>query len=120
MVSVVTHLPAAEVRRYAHEVERVLVPGGTLLLTTFTLDRDGPPKSGDPRLKFTRLAEGEPEWVADRANPTGAVGFDDGFIEEVASAAGMTVRRKSLGSWSGRTAPHYQDIFVIEKNRSGR
>jgi SAM-dependent methyltransferase len=121
MVSVVTHLPAAEVRRYAHEVERVLVPGGTLLLTTFVLDRDGPPKSGgDPRLKFTRRAEGEPEWVADRENPTGAVGFDDGFIEEMARGAGMAVREKSLGSWSGRSARHYQDIFVIEKGRSGR
>jgi SAM-dependent methyltransferase len=114
MISVATHLPAAELRRYAAETARVLSPEGTLMLTAFVMTRnpEPAPRNRDPRLDFKRTGDG-PEWHVDAANPMGAVAFDDGVIEEIVDAAGLEVRRKSLGTWRGRPAPHYQDIFII-------
>jgi SAM-dependent methyltransferase len=121
LVSVATHLPAAELARYFDEVARVLAPGGRLMLTAFVMTRnsDPPPKTRDPRLNFTRSgATGE--WHADAANPLGAVAVDDGVIEEAADAADLEVRRKTLGHWRGRPAAHYQDIFIIGEKRGRR
>ncbi|MEJ0011729.1 MAG: class I SAM-dependent methyltransferase [Bauldia sp.] len=114
LISVATHLPAAELRRYAVETARVLAPGGTVMLTAFvmTLNSDAPSRTRDPRLDFKRV-EGGPEWHVDKVNPLGAVAFDDGLIEEVVDAAGLEVRRKSLGRWRGRPSAHFQDIFII-------
>ena len=113
LISVATHLPAAELRRYAAETARVLAPGGAVMLTAFVMTHgpDGP-RTRDPRLDFKRFENG-PEWHVDKVNPLGAVAFDDGLIEEVAAAAGLEVRHKSLGRWAGRPSAHFQDIFVI-------
>jgi SAM-dependent methyltransferase len=121
MISVATHLPASELRRYAAESARVLAPGGTLMLTAFVMTRnpDPTPRSRDPRLNFIR-AEGGPEWHVDAVNPLGAVALDDGVIEEIVDAAGLEVRRKSLGHWRGRPAPHFQDVFVIGHKQARR
>jgi SAM-dependent methyltransferase len=115
MISLVTHLTAAETRRALSETARILAPGGTLLLTAFVIDG----KATDARLKFERHGT-TPEWYADLAAPMAAVGFDDGFIETSAKAHGLTVRIKRRGHWSGRKADHYQDLFVIEKRVSDR
>lgn len=114
LISVATHLPIAELRRYAAEVARVLAPGGTVFLTAFVMTRnpDPPPRTRDPRLDFKR-SETAPQWYVDAVNPLGAVAFDDGVIEEMLYEANLEVRRKSLGSWRGRPAPHFQDIFII-------
>jgi SAM-dependent methyltransferase len=113
MISVATHLPATELRQYAAETARVLAPGGSLLLTAFVIanNPDAQP-ARDPRLDFKRTGAG-PEWYVDKVNPLGAVAFDDGAIEEIAASAGLAIRWKSLGRWSGRPAAHFQDIFVI-------
>jgi SAM-dependent methyltransferase len=111
MVSVLTHLPAVEVRRYAGEVTRLLKTGGVLFATAFVAGVAGEKK---PRLAFTRAGEG-PEWFADATAPLGAVAFDDGFVEETFAAAGLRLRRRLIGNWRGRPASHYQDLFVFEK-----
>jgi ubiquinone/menaquinone biosynthesis C-methylase UbiE len=115
MISLVTHLTASEARRVIGETARILVPGGTILLTAFIIDG----KAVDPRLKFERNGI-SPEWYADQATPMSAVAFDDGFIETSAKAHGLAVRLKRRGNWSGRKAGHYQDLFVIEKRVSER
>lgn len=118
LISVATHLPAAELAHYFHEIARVLAPGGTLMLTAFVMMGDGSPmsKTSDPRLNFVRSGETR-EWHSDSSNPLGAVALDDGLIEEIAGAAGLAVRRKSFGHWRGRPAAHYQDIFIIGKKQ---
>ena len=121
MISVATHLPAAEVRRYAYEAARVLAPGGRLMLTAFVIEEGFDPEAPghDSRLRFTRRADG-PEWQAHPGQSLAAVAFSDGVIETLAATAGLVVRSKALGSWRGRPAPHFQDIFVIEKGKSDR
>lgn len=113
MISVATHLPVPELRHYAAETARVLAPAGTILLTAFVMAQNPEAqRSRDPRLDFKRVDDG-PEWHVDKVNPLGAVALDDGTIEEIAAAAGLEVKRKSLGRWSGRPAAHFQDIFII-------
>jgi SAM-dependent methyltransferase len=113
MISLVTHLTAAEVARSFAEASRVLAPGGTLMVTAFVMDRDGKRTAVDPRLQFAR--GNGPEWYADPAAPMSAVALDDGFIEATAEAAGLSVRRRFPGHWSGLPAAHFQDLFVIQK-----
>lgn len=120
MISVVTHLPAEEVARYASETARVIAPGGTLMLTAFVMEKDGR-ANGMPaaRLKFKRA--GGVEWHAIETSPLSAVGFDDGFIETTFMDAGFTLRRRLLGNWRGGSPDnHFQDIFVFERRRAGK
>ena len=114
LISVATHLPASELQRYAHEVARVLAPGGTTMLTAFVMVPNPAAAfdNGATRLNFARNGETR-QWHIDAANPLGAVALDDGVIEDITQAAGLEVRRKALGHWRGRAAAHYQDIFII-------
>ncbi len=111
MISVLTHLPAPEVRQYAKEVARVLAPKGRVFITAFVA---GAGAGGKPRLTFMRSRKG-PEWHTDAGSPLAAVAFDDGFIETAFEEAGLRLRHRQLGHWRGAPAPSYQDIFVFEK-----
>ncbi len=119
MVSVATHLPADELTTYVREIARTLAPSGKLFLTAFVLDAAAIRAEGrDARLGFAREGDG-PCWFANPQAPLAAVGFDDGFIDDVLRAAGFDIALKSLGHWRGGPAAHYQDIFVAVK-RGGR
>ncbi len=119
MVSVATHLPADELATYLREISRVLAPSGKLFLTAFVLDeRARTPDGRDARLGFARDGEG-PCWFANPQAPLAAVGFDDGFIDELLHTSGFDIGLKSLGHWRGVSAEHYQDVFVAMK-RGGR
>ncbi|MEP9375614.1 class I SAM-dependent methyltransferase [Aquabacter sp. CN5-332] len=120
MTSVATHLMPAELTVYAREIHRVLAPGGRLFLTAFVVDASALDGQGrDPRLGFERAGEG-PCWHADKDAPLAAVGFDDGFIDGLLLDAGFRIERKSLGHWRGRSAAHYQDVFVAVRSGGER
>lgn len=115
MVSVVTHLPPAEVIVYAREAFRVLAPGGRLFITNFMMDESAQaPGVKDPRCDFKRSGDG-PDWYIDQATKYGAVAFDDGWLESVLTQAGFRIALRSLGHWRGTRAAHYQDIIVATK-----
>lgn len=115
MVSVATHLPADELVRYVREISRVLAPSGKLFLTAFVLDEVARTAEGrDARLGFARDGEG-PCWFANPEAPLAAVGFDDGFIDDLLRSCGFDIALKSLGHWRGVPADHYQDLFVAVK-----
>jgi ubiquinone/menaquinone biosynthesis C-methylase UbiE len=114
MTSVVTHLPDEEVSVYLREVARVLAPGGRLFMTAFVVDKtaaENPLKKRDTRLGFQRYDQG-PCWFVPELPPLAAVGFDDGFLDQALTRAGLSVFNKSLGHWRGVPADHYQDIFI--------
>lgn len=116
MVSVATHLPPPEVEAYAREIARVLAPAGRLFMTAFVMDETAlaSREARDSRLDFAPGADRR-AWHADPQAPLGAVAFEDGFIDGVLGAAGLSILRKSLGHWRGAPAVHYQDIFIAEK-----
>lgn len=115
MVSVVTHLPPAEVITYAREVARTLAPGGRFMVTSFVMDeiaRLG--LRADQPYKFIRKDNG-PDWYIDPSAPYGAVAFDDGWLQQVLEGAGLDVGVYSPGHWRGTPSAHFQDILVATK-----
>jgi len=122
MTSIVTHLPPDEVLVYLSEIGRVLKPGGRLFMTAFAVDPFAAANETgrrDPRLPFSREGDG-PCWFVPDLPPLAAVGFDDGFLDAALGRAGLTTTLKSLGSWRGQAADHYQDIFVAEYRGGAR
>lgn len=113
MVSVATHLPAREITAYAREVMRLLAPGGRLFLTAFLVKADDPARP-TARPRFI-AGEEAGTWIADPAAPLGAIGFDDGAVQEILSGAGFEIRRVSFGHWRGIESTHYQDIIIAAK-----
>lgn len=113
MVSVATHLPTSEITAYAREVMRLLVPGGRLFLTAFLVAADDPER---PNAR-PRLFKGEKPgtWIADPAAPLGAIGFDNGIIQDILKNAGLEIHRVSLGHWRGIESGHYQDVIIAVK-----
>jgi SAM-dependent methyltransferase len=116
MISVATHLPAAEIDRYAAEAARLLVPGGRLLLTAFVIDADAQGRSATWRLKFARKGD-TPEWHMNAEHPLAAIAFDDGLIDRIFAGHGLVVLRRLPGHWSGWPTANFQDMFLIGKAR---
>jgi SAM-dependent methyltransferase len=113
MVSVATHLPAREITAYAREVMRLLVPGGRLFLTAFLVGPEDPSRPA-ARPQFIN-GEEDGTWIADPAAPLGAIGFDDGIVQDLLRGAGLEIQQVSLGHWRGIESTHYQDIILAAK-----
>ncbi len=117
LVSVLTHLGARELTRYAGEVARLLAPGGRCFATAFLLN---PPartclRGGLSRLAFAADDPG-PELHADPAAPMAAVAFDEDFLLEKFFRHGLVRRTAPVyGHWSGRTSASFQDLCVFER-----
>lgn len=109
-ISVFTHLPEAQCRRYFAEAMRCLAPGGRAYFTTFLPERAAPGSDyslthviGAARLE--RLEE-----------PDLAVGYSRNFWEALAAEHGAVVETVLLGSWAGtRNLPDYQDVIIFRK-----
>jgi SAM-dependent methyltransferase len=113
MTSVVTHLPANEIAAYAREVMRLLAPGGRLFLTAFLVDSADLTRP-NARPRFLK-GEASGTWIADPAAPLGAIGFDNGIVQDILKDAGLEIRRVSFGHWRGIDSTHYQDVIVAVK-----
>jgi SAM-dependent methyltransferase len=113
MVSVATHLPADEIAAYAREVMRLLAPGGRLFLTAFlvTAEDTSRPTARPQFLKGERAGT----WIADPTAPLGAIGFDNGIVQDILTDAGLQIRCVSFGHWRGIESTHYQDVIVAIK-----
>jgi SAM-dependent methyltransferase len=117
LVSVLTHLGEAALRRYAREIGRVLAPGGRCFATAFLLNR--PSRSGIARGAARPAFPDAPEAKvlhADPAAPLAAVAFDEDLLLACFLEAGLRRRRPAAyGSWSGREhGVSFQDICVFE------
>ena len=113
MVSVATHLPAKEITAYAREVMRLLAPGGRLFLTAFLVEADDLSRP-TARPRFLK-GEEDGTWIADPAAPLGAIGFDNGVVQDILKRSGLEIQRVSFGHWRGIESTHYQDIIIAVK-----
>ncbi|MGE0745997.1 MAG: class I SAM-dependent methyltransferase [Rhodospirillales bacterium] len=117
MTSLMTHLPAAEMARYAAETARVLRPAGRCFATFFLMNVEARAHlaRGAARLPFPPDAAG-PEHHASAEVPTSAVAFDEGFVAETFAQAGLVLARPPVyGHWCGRSAAPFQDICLFGK-----
>jgi SAM-dependent methyltransferase len=113
MVSVATHLPAREITAYAREVMRLLVPGGRLFLTAFLVSSEDLVRS-TARPRFLKGGDSG-TWIADPTAPLGAIGFDNGIVQDILKDAGLQIHRVSFGHWRGIESTHYQDVIIAMK-----
>jgi SAM-dependent methyltransferase len=117
IVSVLTHLEAAEVGHYAREVARLLAPGGRCFATAFLLN---PParaalRAGGGALPFDPSDPG-PVLYADPAAPSAAVAFEEDALLDLFARAGLRRRPGAVyGAWSGRASPVFQDLCVFAR-----
>jgi SAM-dependent methyltransferase len=116
LVSVITHINGAVLTNYAHEIARLLAPGGRCFATAFLMN--GPARSalrtGAGRLPFNPEDDG-PELHADPEAPMGAVAFDEDFLLEKFMRFGRLRHRPAVyGGWSGRPSAVFQDISIFE------
>ncbi|WP_439578548.1 class I SAM-dependent methyltransferase [Elioraea sp.] len=118
LVSVLTHLDRAAVRRYAAEIARVLAPGGRCFATAFLLN--GPARAGIATGSARPAFPDRPEETvlhADPEAPLAAVAHDEDALLASFLAAGLRRRRPAAyGTWSGRKGgASFQDICVFER-----
>jgi len=116
LTSVVTHLAEVEVRAYASEIARLLVPSGRCFISTFLMNepaRDAL-RRGRGRLPFDPEGRG-PEHHAFAERPLAAVAYDEDALLAIFFRAGLRRRRPVYyGHWSGRSLPDFQDICIFE------
>jgi len=110
MVSVATHLPASEIAAYTSEIMRLLAPGGRLFLTAFLVDAADLSRP-NARPKFLK-GNAPGTWIADPAAPLGAIGFDNGIVQDILRKSGLQIQQVSFGHWRGTESAHYQDVII--------
>lgn len=106
--SLFTHLIREDTESYLHEIGRVLRPGGITLNTFFLLNSTSlaTVDSADVRMDLPHVVSNEPLIrVKDPARPEAIIAFDESFIRDCHTNAGLAVSDPvRYGSWSGRTS----------------
>jgi SAM-dependent methyltransferase len=116
LISVLTHINGNILLNYAHEIARLLAPGGRCFATAFLLNEPARAalQEGHGRLPFDPESA-ESELYADPAAPMAAVGFDENFLlEKFLRFRLKRLRPAVYGCWSGRSSNVFQDICIFE------
>ena len=117
MISVVTHLDAAAITRYASEASRLLAPGGRCFATAFLMNEPARASlaSNAGLLEF-KANENGPFYYAIPEAPLAAVAYDEDYLLELFFRHGLRRRAPGIyGNWSGRVGDSFQDICIFEK-----
>ena len=113
LTSVFTHMLANDTRHYLGEIERLLAPGGRVLMTAFLLDQASREAIEAGRADFTFAGELDGCYAEREDIPEAAVAYDRAAFEAMAAAAGLTVSRSHSGSWRGLEGVTYQDVLIL-------
>jgi len=115
MTSVATHLPYGEFEHYLRQARSVLQPDGRVLVSAFVLDDETEwlARTRPDVRRFVHHRELDC-WVADPANPLGAVGIPLPSFQALVQRAGLRLDQLHPGAWSGRRPwLSYQDVAVL-------
>lgn len=114
--SVFTHMRPPEVSNYLKEVSRLLSDKGRCLATFFLLNEEQARLANDG-LNTLPFDYGEGVWrYRYEHSPESAAAYDESFVRQTIDEHGLTLKRVSYGSWTGRKdGLSYQDVLLIEK-----
>jgi SAM-dependent methyltransferase len=115
--SVFTHMLPRDVTLYLKEFSRILKPSGRVFVSVFLIDDDVLAGFGPTSyITIAHLVESGC-YVHDIEQPTHAVGYRIGKLEELMGHAGLRLAREPLpGSWSGRPkTAGGQDTLILAK-----
>ncbi len=117
LTSVFTHMLPAGVERYMEEIARVLAPGGRCLVTFFLLNDESRRLIGQGHSTQVFVDFEPPCAVVYPANPEAAVAYEEPWVLERLSKAGLRPRLPlHYGNWCERDAfTSYQDIVVADR-----
>jgi ubiquinone/menaquinone biosynthesis C-methylase UbiE len=122
LMSVFTHMLAADVQHYVSEIYRVLKPRGRCFATFFLVNEESTRLMDDGESSMTFKHQIGAAWIANRAVPEMSVAYDEEFVLETFAAAGFTDVAVHLGGWCGRppfwepqSGPGDQDVVVCMK-----
>lgn len=122
LTSVFTHMLAADVQGYLHEIRRVLQPGGRCVATFFVMDDEARlcVEEGRSTIRFVhRLPDGC--YIEDPEVPENAVAYGEEALARMISSAGLRATQVHKGSWPGRARfLTYQDVYVLEPSEPPR
>ena len=98
--SLFTHLEPSATRNYLRNAERVLKPGGRLLLTCFLVNaHNGGRHAIDVQgLNFSRASA--LHHVIDRNQPSRGVAYDENALRTMVGEAGLVVAEMTFGTWA--------------------
>ncbi len=114
--SVFTHMFPNDVDHYIGEISRVLKPGGIGWVTFFLLNKDSETAIADKTSTIDLAYEVEQGSRADNPNRLeSAIGHQEELVRQMFAKHNIQADVAEYGSWCGRQAPSYQDVFKIMK-----
>ncbi len=129
-LSVWTHFGEVDARFYLGEVNRVLKPGGTAIITFFLLDdlyeksliaRDSQQSAFHATRKdrwiFNQPAYGSADWLHPHwaQTPENAIGITSKGFDNLITGAGLQVKNYYPGNWKEIPGLYFQDVIVFNK-----
>ncbi|MGB3510235.1 MAG: class I SAM-dependent methyltransferase [Microcoleaceae cyanobacterium] len=115
VISLFTHLQAAEVKYYLNEIYRVLRRGGKCFLTCFLLNSESQHLMAKGKSSQNIIYQLEESFTTNPDLPEEAIGFEESLLLNWIEKQGFTLVNKTLGFWCGRRAFVCEDFLVIEK-----
>ena len=111
--SVLTHLREPDAAQYIGEIGRVLRPGGRCLVTFFLWNDEahGHVGAGESYYSFAH-ADGHARYESPDS-PEAAIAYEESWVDERFSAAGLDIEQRRYGEWCGREAAlTWQDVII--------
>jgi SAM-dependent methyltransferase len=120
-VSLFTHLDFAPALAMLTSIHRVLKDDSRVFMTVFVLDRaaQGEIDAGRAVFSFKHRTPTGKIYAERSDDPTFAVAYDDGLLDELIGSAGFKLERRVRGYWStGGTGETFQDALILMKARN--
>jgi SAM-dependent methyltransferase len=122
-VSLFTHLDYAPALEMLTSIHHLLKNDGRVFVTVFVLDADARDSIERGRATFTfkhRTPSGR-LYAENSDDPTYAVAYDGGLVDELLGSASFQLERHVRGFWSiGGPGETYQDALVLRKAKNMR
>jgi SAM-dependent methyltransferase len=117
-VSLFTHLDYPSALEMLISIHQLLKNDGRVFMTVFVLDAGALDGIGAGRTAFSfkhRTPSGK--LFAERSDdPTLAVAYDNGLLDELIGSAGFQLERRVRGYWSiGGTGETFQDVLILRR-----
>ena len=117
-VSLFTHLDYPSALEMLTSIHQVLKNDGRVFMTVFVLDasaRDGV-EAGQTPFSFKHRTPSGKLFAEKSDDPTLAVAYDDGVLNELIVSANFKLERRVRGYWStGGTGETFQDVLILRQ-----
>jgi SAM-dependent methyltransferase len=117
-VSLFTHLDYPSALEMLTSIHHTLKANGRVFMTVFVLDASarGGIEAGRTAFSFKQRTPSGKLFAEKSEDPTFAVAYDDGLLDELISSAGFQLERRVPGYWSiGGTGETFQDVLILRR-----